>query len=98
MYESVRYHLEQIQYQSEINWHQVDDVFSDLSSQQIVRCCDYFLKCLSPNHNVPGSVYEQIQGIGYWVRENQNITVKQSRWLALAFAAYWDQLDPQARS
>ena len=36
MYESVRYHLEQIQYQSEITWDQVDAVFSDLSSQQIV--------------------------------------------------------------
>ena len=85
------YKIETIFLRDDWSWNQLDEVFR--TNTQILNAIDYFIRHLKLHHEVPGKVYHKLIGIGDNIREHNSFTQKQSRYVALALAGYWDQLD-----
>ncbi len=77
--------------EGEVNWDILSDL--DFTPKELQQAIDQFLISLISNHQLPGSDYYKLQGIGHWIRQNNDATPKQERYAILTMSAYWDQLD-----
>ena len=91
MTEEQIYKIETISLRDEWNWNEVNEIFSNYL--EVINAIDYFLSHLTTNHQVPGKVYHKLIGIGDNIREHKSFTDKQSRYVTLALAGYWTEVD-----
>lgn len=80
--------------ENELTWDQVNSVLID--DNQTLKYLDYFIRHLSPNHQLPGKVFETFCGIGDWIREGKSTTEKQRQYIVLNSIAYWNERDLMA--
>jgi hypothetical protein len=67
----------------------VDDM--ELSQKQLIKISAYLLGNLRDNHDMPGKVWDQFQGICYWYNTHGIITDKQDYWLRIHLKQYISQ-------
>ena len=79
----------------ELDWNHIDEIFTN--PYDVITSVDYFLTNLRQEHLVPGEVYYKLSGIAYWAREKNFLTKTQRRYVAIAIASYWDDLDDSAK-
>jgi hypothetical protein len=92
MTEEQLYKLETISLNDSVDWNEINDVFHDY--KEVVTAIDYFLLHLRSNHDVPGKAYHKLIGIGDNIKEHRSFTDKQARYVVLALAGYWSEVDP----
>ena len=92
MTEEQIYKIESISLRDEFNWNEINQVFSNYL--EVIDAIDYFLLNLTDNHCVPGNVYLKLIGIGENIKKERSYTDKQARYVILALAGYWSELDP----
>ncbi len=73
----------------DIDWEVIDEVF-DNNSYRMIKCVDWFISNLDPNHEIPGSEYETLLGIANWARENEFATTRQFRYVVMTIAKNWN--------
>ena len=91
MTEDLIYKIEVISLNDDVNWNKMDDIFKDY--REVIDAIDYFLLHLTINHKLPGNVYNKLTGIGDNIRKERNFTQKQARYVVLALASYWSEID-----
>jgi hypothetical protein len=92
MTEEQVYKIESMSLRDSIDWNEINDVFFDY--KEVISAIDYFLLHLTSNHLVPGKVYHKLIGIGDNIKEHKSFTDKQARYVVLALAGYWSEIDP----
>lgn len=85
-----KYLLDDYNLSDSINWNQVDNL---IPKNQIVEHIDEFLSNLKSDHELPGSVYFKLLGIGDWYRQRGFVTQRQHRYVVLAMVAYWNEVE-----
>ena len=88
-------HIEHLRYDliedNSVNWELLDQ--TNIDPHNLRKLIDEFLFNLKPDHQMSGSDYFKLQGIGYWIKEHNHYTNKQKSFALLAILAYWEELD-----
>ncbi len=72
----------------EVDWNLIDDVF-DYNHHKMIKCIDWFISNLDPNHNMPGQEWDQMTKIAKWAKDNNWATPTQMRWVVMSIIKNW---------
>jgi hypothetical protein len=71
---------------------QCELIKKQMSPHELRIHIDYFLRNLNRHHNLPGSAYYTLSGIGNWIRENNFYTDRQFLFSVLTMSDYFEEI------
>jgi len=91
----ILYEIESMTYMSntaEFN-NKIDQMIEEVKDKEMLKLIDYFLYQLMDNHELAGSDYAMLMGIGEWIRSGDTTTRKQKYYTLMTVIENWNQMD-----